>query len=124
MLGAKPDTDVKGTRVLIVDDSATIRGLLNRLLDAEGYRVVGQLVSGNGLLEAIDRTSPNVVCLDYNLPGTDGLELLRQIQGSHPATAVVMITGNTDIHLEDLAAEAGAAGFINKPFSTENTPGS
>ena len=106
-----------GVKVLIVDDNAIIRSLLNNTLRNNGYSVVGQLASGSGLLEAIVKTRPDIVCLDYQLPDVNGLTLLREVRSSYPDVSVVMITGETDIALENSAADAGAAGFITKPFS-------
>lgn len=111
------NSDIKGTRVLIVDDSATMRSLLRNLLVTQDYEVVGQLASGAGLLDAIVKIQPDIVCLDYHLPDSDGMDLLRQVTAAHPEVSVVMITGNTDQGLEETAADAGAAGFISKPFS-------
>lgn len=111
------DSEVKGTKVLVVDDAAAVRSLLNNVLVSEGYEVVGQLASGSTLLETIVKTRPDLVCLDYHLPGENGLALLRQVHAAHPDVSVVMITGNHDHGLEDVAADAGAQGFIVKPFS-------
>ena len=106
-------------RILIVDDSAPIRGVLHALLNNEGYDVVGELGSGAKLLPAIAQLKPHIVCLDYHLPDIDGLTLLNDIHATYPQVAVVMITGSKSLTLEHSAAEAGAAGFIHKPFSQE-----
>lgn len=106
-------------RVLIVDDSASIRGMLRMLLTSEGYEVAGELGGGENLLPSIAQLKPHIICLDYNLPGSDGLTLLNGIHASYPKLAVVMITGSSSLTLEHDAAEAGAAGFIRKPFSQE-----
>ncbi|MDD5249565.1 MAG: response regulator [Rhodocyclaceae bacterium] len=106
-------------KIIIVDDAAAVRGMLRALLADEGYSVVADLASGGGLLAAVERHAPDIVCLDYNLPDADGLELLKQVHDAHPMTAVVMITGSADPELEGAAAEAGAAGFIRKPFSPD-----
>lgn len=111
------DVSVKGTRVLIVDDASAVRSLLHKVLEAEGYVVVGQLASGAALLDTIVKTSPDLVCLDYHMPGENGMELLKQVHEAHPQVSVVMITGDHDHGLEDVAADAGAQGFIVKPFS-------
>lgn len=106
-------------KILIVDDAAAVRGMLRALLTEEGYRVVADLASGSGVLAHVERYEPDMVCLDYNLPDVDGLELLKQIHSANPAVAVVMITGSVDAALQGAAAEAGAAGFIHKPFSPD-----
>ena len=104
---------------MIVDDSAVIRSLLRSLLASEGHEVLGEYSSGRGLIEAIKDLKPDIICLDYNLPEVDGLELLKEIHTAHPNVAVVMITGNESLALEKAAADAGASGFIHKPFTQE-----
>jgi two-component system chemotaxis response regulator CheY len=107
-------------KVLIVDDTMALRQVLRAFLNSEGCNVVGDLASGATVLEAVDRLLPDIVCLDYHLPGANGIELLKSIHASHGAkVSVVMITGDADPVLEAHAAEAGAAGFIRKPFSQD-----
>lgn len=110
-------------RILIVDDAAAIRSVLKALLSSEGYQVVGDLSSAKGVPEAIVKLEPDIVCLDYNLPDSQGLDLLKAIHASHPTVAIVLITGDTDTELEEAAAEAGASGFIRKPFSQDRIAG-
>jgi DNA-binding NarL/FixJ family response regulator len=110
-------TDIKGARILIVDDASSVRSLLNNVLTAHGYVVVGQLASGKDLLETVTKCRPDLVCLDYNLPGGDGMGLLQSLHKAHPEVSIVMITGNNDPDIEERAADAGAQGFIHKPFS-------
>lgn len=104
-------------RVLIVDDTNSLRSLLCTLLRHEGMNVIGDLGCGRSVLTCVERSQPDIVCLDYDLPDTDGLTLLKQVHAAHPDVAVVMITGSGGASLRAEAAEAGAAGFISKPFS-------
>jgi len=106
-------------KVLIVDDSDTMRGILNAILATANIKVVGQLSSGLKLLHTISLSPPDIVCLDYNLPDINGLELLKSIVVEYPNIAVVMITGEQDPNFRSIAAAAGAAGFIQKPFSED-----
>lgn len=106
-------------KALIVDDSATMRSTLNAFLAEAGIEVIGQLATGSQLLQTIGRVAPDIVCLDYNLPDINGLELLKTIVSVHPEVSVVIITGEQAPHLRKAAAQAGAAGFIHKPFSEE-----
>lgn len=107
------------TKVIIVDDAAPLRAVLRTLLKQEGYDVVGEHASGAGLLDDIARSAPDIVCLDHNLPDTTGLELLKAIHADHPTVAVVMISGSDMPELASAAAEAGASGFIHKPFTQD-----
>lgn len=103
-------------RVLIVDDNASMRILLSALLGDRGHQIVGSLAEGNGVMEAVDRLKPEIVCLDYQLPGRDGLEILEEINSTRPEIDVLFITASEDPEIEQKAADAGAAGFLRKPF--------
>ncbi|MFV5215397.1 response regulator [Azonexus caeni] len=102
--------------ILIVDDNASMRSLLATLLASQGHQVVGQLEDGNRVIEAIRRTRPAVVCLDYLLPGRDGLDILAEINTGFPEIDVVFMTASEDEAIEQRAADYGAAGFLRKPF--------
>ena len=103
-------------KILIVDDAVSMRAVLRAFFNTQGHVVVGELGHGVLVLNAIARLHPDIVCLDYNLPDVNGIALLKEIHDRHPAVAVVMITGEIDPDLEGRAAEAGAAGFLRKPF--------
>ncbi len=107
----------QAAKILIVDDAASLRGVLKAFFSSQGYIVVGELPSGSSLLETVDRLKPDIVCLDYNLPGANGIDLLKLLNVDFPNVAVVMITGDTTPELESIAVEAGAAGFLRKPFT-------
>ena len=106
-------------RIMIVDDNASMRKVLAALFASAGHEVVGVFGDGNGVEELIRETAPEVVCLDYHLPGRDGLTILRAIQAVAPTVDVVFMTASSDAAVEGLAADAGAAGFIRKPFGQE-----
>lgn len=106
-------------RIMIVDDNASMRKVLAALFASAGHEVVGVFGDGNGVEELIRETTPEVVCLDYHLPGRDGLTILRAIQAVAPTVDVVFMTASSDAAVEGLAADAGAAGFIRKPFGQE-----
>lgn len=105
------------TKVIIVDDSPSLRATLHHILKEEGYEVVAELADGSKLDKSIADLNADIVCLDFNLPGRDGLELLREIGARHPKVAVIMITGVTDPAVHVAATEAGAAGFLSKPIA-------
>ena len=103
-------------RVLIVDDNASMRILLSTLLADRGHSVVGALADGSGVMEAIANLAPDMVCLDYQLPGRDGLALLHEINTARPEIDVLFMTASEEAEIEQKAADAGAAGFLRKPF--------
>ena len=105
-------------RLVIVDDNDMTRALLRGLLVAEGYVVIGEANNGEQGRDTVLRVRPDLVCLDVNMPRTDGLTVLKQIRESAPDQVVVMVTGNTDRETVQTAITSGAAGFIVKPFNS------
>ena len=110
-------------KVMVVDDTTALREILATLLTNEGYDVVGKCATGAVVMASIEQWQPDIVCLDYHLPDIDGMTLLKSIHQACPTVSVVMITGDTNPELEATAAEAGAAGFIRKPFSKDRITG-
>ena len=86
------------SRVLVADDTESVRSLFERLLSSDGHDVVSA-TDGRGALDAIQRERPDVILLDVEMPGMDGLEVCRRLKAD-PATRltpVVMVTGQTDL---------------------------
>ena len=104
-------------RILIVDDNASLRQLLASLFTDAGHEVVALLEDGSERVEAeIKRTKPDIICLDYNLPGRDGITILQSIQTFAPQIDVLFMTASDESDIAKRAADAGASGFIRKPF--------
>jgi DNA-binding NarL/FixJ family response regulator len=110
---------VKSTKVIIVDDSSTMRAILRTILRSGDIDVIDQLSSGERLLQSIAQSAPDIVCMESNLPDCNGIDLLKSIADKHPDVAVVMFTAEHDPNLQRSAAEFGAVGFIHKPFSQD-----
>jgi CheY-like chemotaxis protein len=104
-------------RILIVEDNASLRQLLAGLFANAGHEVVAMVDDGSERVEAeIQRTQPDIICLDYNLPGRDGITILQSIQAIAPQIDVLFMTGSDEADIAERAADAGASGFIRKPF--------
>lgn len=103
-------------KVVIVDDSEAIRKVLRAICEGEGHEVTAEFADGEGLLDYVRNNCPDVVCLDYELPGKNGFELLAEMDHTANQVAVVVITGSDEPELKGHAADLGAAGFIRKPF--------
>jgi putative two-component system response regulator len=106
--------------VLVVDDEKQNLAILERLLTREGY-VVHSFTDGESALDALERSSPDVVLLDIQLPGLDGFEVCRRIK-QNPATRltpVVMVTGLNAVEHRIRGINAGADDFLSKPFNFE-----
>jgi type II secretory ATPase GspE/PulE/Tfp pilus assembly ATPase PilB-like protein len=104
-------------KVLLVDDEDALRRVMKDLLEREGY-VVTEARDGVQALDQVDRTGPDVIVLDLNLPGLDGYGVLSHLR-SRPATAdipVVVLTAKGDEDNEVRVFELGADDFLTKPF--------
>ncbi|MEO8290349.1 MAG: response regulator transcription factor [Gaiellaceae bacterium] len=101
--------------ILVVDDEPTIREVVVRYLEREGYRA---LEAGDGAeAEALLRShSPSLVILDLMLPGTDGLELCRRIR-AQSSLPVIMLTARGEEADRIVGLELGADDYVTKPFS-------
>jgi two-component system response regulator EvgA len=100
------------TRVLIVDDHPRYRTSARRLLELEGYEVVGEAGDGESGIAAAAELCPDVVLLDVNLPDTTGFEVARRLRGSGPR---VVLTSDRDAsEVAPFAEDAGALGFVPK----------
>jgi len=105
-------------KILIVDDEANIRLILENIFTDAGYKVE---TAKNGLqaLESMKRFLPEIVLLDKNMPHLDGLETLRKIKQWYPTTVSVMITAHGDVASAVEAMKLGVYDYIEKPFDNE-----
>jgi DNA-binding NarL/FixJ family response regulator len=100
--------------VLIVDDNASFRTGARRLLEAEGYEVVGEAADGEAGLRAARVLQPAVVLLDVNLPDVDGFGVAARLTGDPASPAVVLTSSRDGADFGELVARAGARGFVSK----------
>jgi DNA-binding response OmpR family regulator len=107
---------MEDTHILIVDDDHAVLTLLRRLFRLEGFSVHA-VSDGAEALEYAKTRAPNLVLLDYNLPGHTGLEVLLELRTLYPDLKIIFISGSGDVQLEGRARAAGATDFFNKPFN-------
>ncbi|MFM0053184.1 response regulator [Caballeronia grimmiae] len=107
------------TRVLVVDDMATMRSLLRKMLRAIGYTIIEEADDGVSALEKLATQKLDVVITDWNMPNMDGLTLLQEIRKSEDLAelSVLMVTAEKRRENVLAAIQAGANGYIVKPFS-------
>jgi two-component system chemotaxis response regulator CheY len=110
-------------RTLIVDDSSVMRKIVERALRQAGLEplVVHEAGSGTEGLEVLRGKQVDLILSDINMPSMDGLEFLRQIRAQNlaPGVPVVMITTESSEEHVKQAIQAGARGYIRKPFTSE-----
>ncbi len=114
---------MREVRTLIVDDSSVMRKIVERALRQAGLDplVVHEAGSGTEGLDVLKTRQVDLILSDINMPSMDGLEFLRQIrmQSLAPGVPVVMITTESSEEHVRQAIQAGAQGYIRKPFTAE-----
>ena len=101
--------------VAIVEDNEQLRATLARVLNrAEGFRCVNHYGDAESALQALPKDAPEVVLMDINLPGMNGVECVRRLKQALPKTQVVMLTVYEDTENIFNALAAGAAGYLLK----------
>jgi DNA-binding response OmpR family regulator len=102
------------TRILVVEDDPKIRALLRNCFEAEGYRV-DEASDAAAVARAIQRSEPDLVTLDINLDGDDGLDIARTVRREHELP-IIFVTGKDDVIDRVVGLELGADDYITKPF--------
>lgn len=116
MIDSASRTPPRRSRVLVADDTESIRVLFEKLLTNEGHQVIS-VEDGIAALDAVRLHRPDVILLDVGMPGIDGIEVCRQLK-SDPITRltpVVLVTGLSDLSDRIKGIEAGADDFLSKP---------
>jgi two-component system response regulator MprA len=104
--------------ILVVDDDAPIRRMLDRTLSAEGY-AVATAADGGEALAAVERSTPDLVVLDVGLPGVDGLSVSRRLRAKGLSVPVLLLTARDSVPDRVAGLDAGADDYLVKPFATE-----
>ena len=106
------------SRILIVDDSSLARRRARTILEAGGYEVI-EADDGIAALERYFVEKPDVVMLDLVMKGMYGLEVLAQLRQMDPDARVIVVSADVQTSSHDMVADAGAAGFVIKPFEAD-----
>lgn len=103
------------TKVLIAEDEAIIRLDLKEMLEEEGLQVVGEAADGEAAVRLASEQHPDLVIMDIKMPGMDGLAAAEKLAETGEA-AVLILTAFSQKDLVQRATEAGAMGYLVKPF--------
>lgn len=106
-------------RILICDDSMFMRMLLGKLLKEAGYEIVAEAGDGNQAVQLYQQYKPDLVTMDITMSHLDGIGAAKKIHEIDPSARVVMVTAIGQKQVIEDANQAGASGFIIKPFAPQ-----
>lgn len=101
-------------KILLADDDSDFRSIFKGILEDEGYAVV-DATDGTQAFELFKTSSPDLVVLDLQMPGMDGLKVTKEIREINPVVPIIILTGHGDIPSAITATKMGALDFICKP---------
>jgi len=102
-------------RVVIVDDQLPFRRAAQAVVEStDEFTVVGAVETAEECLAQIADTRPDLILMDINLPGIDGVEASRRLRIDHPAVAVILLSSYDEAEFADLTDDCGAAAYVPK----------
>ena len=109
-----------GTQVLIVDDSRSMRQMVNFTLTENGYDVT-EAENGKDGLEKLGQIQPELIITDINMPEMDGIEIIKQVRGmgDYKFVPIIVLTTESEAGKQAEGQQAGATAWIVKPFTPE-----
>ena len=109
------------TRILVADDHPTFRRGLRALIDSlPGIELIGEAADGEAAVEQAAQSLPDVVVMDLNMPGLNGVEATRKIVAANPSIAVLVLTMLDEDESVFAAMRAGARGYVVKGADTDD----
>ena len=108
--------------ILLVDDSKTMRMILQRAIRQAGFRdlTVAEAENGTQALEKLRGEQPRLVLSDWNMPERSGIDLLKQLRAEDNPVPFGFITSETSKGIRDIAMSSGATFLVSKPFTPED----
>jgi DNA-binding NarL/FixJ family response regulator len=102
-------------RVLIVDDQVPFRRAAQAVVEStDTFVVVGTAATAEDALIIVAELEPDLVLMDVNLPGIDGMEASRRLRASHPQVSVILLSSYDEAEFADLSCDCGAAAYVPK----------
>jgi DNA-binding NarL/FixJ family response regulator len=102
------------TTIVIVDDDPRFRGIARRLLESEGFDVIGEAADGREALAVAQELEPDVVLLDVQLPDIDGIEVATRLSSAGDGPAIVLTSTRDESDFGPRVEQSGARGFVPK----------
>ena len=106
-------------RILIVDDAAFMRMMLTDIFEEKGYKIAGEAENGEEAIRLYTELKPDLVTMDIVMPGAGGIASLKHILKEDSAAKILVVSALGQKALVKEAIEAGAKGFVVKPFQPE-----
>ncbi|MBX3373725.1 MAG: response regulator [Phycisphaeraceae bacterium] len=106
-------------RILLIDDSRTMRNIEKGILAQIGYTDVEEAVDGQDALSKVDAVNPGLILVDWNMPNMDGLSFVKAYRGMGNRTPVIMVTTESEKSRVVEAIKAGVNNYVVKPFTPE-----
>ena len=107
-------SEKRKVRVLLADDESHVRLFIKTVMASMGCEVVAEAADGQQALEQFDKTSPDLVLLDINMPVMDGISALKELRRRSDKVAIVMLTSLASAEIVDQCLEAGANYHLRK----------
>lgn len=107
-------------KILIVDDSPTMRHLVQSLLETNGYETA-MAENGAKALEQVAQSKPDLIIADVNMPVMNGIDMIRAVRDRHDksCTPIIALTTETSQTTKDRLREVGASAWVAKPYSDD-----
>lgn len=112
-------TGIQESMIMVVEDNAPLKDSIIELLTLRGFHNFTTFSDGYTAVNFCRKSKPDIVILDVEIPGIDGLEILGEIKTLRPKLPVVMMSSHHDRHIILRACESGANTFFPKPFDSE-----
>lgn len=105
--------------ILICDDAAFMRMMIEDILTKNGYTIVGEAENGQKAVEKYNETKPDLVMMDITMPEMDGIQALKKIKATDPNAAIIMCSAMGQQAMVIESIQSGAKDFIVKPFQPD-----
>ena len=110
-------------RILVVDDAAFMRMAIRKVLEKNGYEVVGEAENGQVAIVKYKECNPDIVTMDITMPDMTGIEALKEIRQFDPKAKIIMVSAMGQESMVKEAIMSGAKSFIVKPYKEEHIIG-
>lgn len=104
-------------KVMLVDDSKTMRNIQRGILGQLGYTEIEEAVDGQDALDKVDAFAPDLILLDWNMPNMDGITFVKEYRGAGKTTPIIMVTTEAEKSRVVEAIKAGVNNYVVKPFT-------